>query len=142
MALIARHAGIDDLRACLFEGGPQRVTVGVRDLAGGQRFSGVAQLVAGRQHHHARSPNHADGRASRRRQHADHPRGHDPTPFRDDVAAAEIAAGATDAGTWLHRDAHFDLAITFDGILDAHHGIGAVGHRATGHDPQRGRGAN
>ena len=139
---VARHPGIDDLRTRLLECRAQRIAVGVRDLPGPERLPGVSQLIAGCQHRDARTPNGSDRGAPGRCQDADQPRADDAAPLGNRVAAADIAAGMTDAGVGFDANADFDPSVALNRVLDAHDRVRTLRHDSARHDPQGGGGAH
>ena len=115
----------------------ERIAVRVADLPARDGRVDVDDLVARRKDRDARALEHADHRFPHRREEPDLRRAHDRPACQDRLSFSQVLAGLADreALGGRGRDRH-DVASVV-GVLDAHDGVRAVGHRRAGHDPHR-----
>ena len=141
-SLISGDANVDDVAAGLFHGRCEGVTVRIGDLTRLQAFASSTQLVASRQHQHARTTDASDRRPPGRCDHADEARSNHAAGRRNHVAQVDVAAGCAHARSRLNPGADLDLVVRLARVLDSNDGIGAVWQHCPGHDAQRGAWSN
>ena len=99
--------------------------------------SGRQQLVAGADQRQPRTPRARGLRHAERREHAQLGRAEHGAGPQDRVAGTNVLARPADVaargGVHLERD----LAVPLRDLLDADHGVGALGQDAAGRDPER-----
>ena len=139
---VGGNAEIDGLGALGARQRPQRIAVGIDDLAGAGRRARHHQFVAGGEHRDLRAAAHGKFRivhAGGERQIAV---GEAASRGQQHVALAEIDAGGADvpAGHRGFRDG--DVIAVDDGVFLDDDGVGAVGDHAAGKDPHRLAGAD
>ena len=135
--VVVRRAEIDRVGAGTGELREEHRPIGVADLPRRERPR-LDELVARREHAHARARIGAHPAGVDRRQHPDACGGQHLPGLEHHVAGFEVATGAAHVPTGLDLQGHGDAVVAVArGALHHHDAVGTIGHRGAGHDPDR-----